>query len=118
MFLSSLISDIDAKSFTPKGRVDLTDSDVIGVLKNTEKKLNELLSIENIPANILKKTHAEVLYIKDKLPKQMSQVEIEASIQLAEIKTFPEAMKYLKDNFNGLYDGKFAADVLKSYFSS
>lgn len=101
---------------------DLKEEQAIAILKNEIKKRKETLEYleKDNRADEIKVTHEEIKIIELYLPSQMSEEEIRNT--LTKFKTEnPEgnmglAMKYLKDNFNGQYDGKIASNLAKELF--
>lgn len=78
-------------------------------------------NIECLKASHDKKLLAENAFIDQLLfentPKQMTADGIIFRINQNGIKTLAEAMKYLKTNWAGQYDGKMASDVVKQHFA-
>lgn len=94
------------------GNRESTDSEVIAVIKKFIKNIEETLKI--VP------DHEKSLYEKDiltkYLPEQLTNIELEDIV--LKLKTennfkMGDIMKYLKENFEGRYDGKNASQLIK-----
>lgn len=94
------------------GNRESTDSEVITVIKKFIKNIEETLKI--VP------DHEKSLYEKDiltkYLPEQLTNIELEDIV--LKLKTennfkMGDIMKYLKENFEGRYDGKNASQLIK-----
>lgn len=96
--------------------------EIVALLKNEIKKRKESLEFAEKAGRSeeVENLNREAQIIESYLPKQMSAEEISAA--LSKFKTenpaanLGLAMKYLKDNFAGLYDGKAASDLSKQIF--
>ena len=55
----------------------------------------------------------EMIVMSEFLPKMMSENELKGAIQASGCNNIGSAMKYLKENYNGLYDGKMASKLIK-----
>jgi uncharacterized protein YqeY len=93
-------------------------------LKNKESTDEQVVSTVKklIESNIISKTETENIYLECYLPTMLTEEELEkhigyfcAQISGTPKKTMGEAMRYLKQEFPGLYDGKKASDIIKKY---
>jgi uncharacterized protein YqeY len=92
-------------------------------LQRELKKRNEAIPFEeqaNRP-EAKAKLLAEVAIIEEFLPKQMSSAKLEELLNTYKSTTdqasMSTAMKYLKENFAGQYDGKSASEIAKRVFA-
>lgn len=88
-------------------RVDeLTDQEVISVIKKVAKQLDEEIE-SNVKVGRTEKAN-ELTYqknlIREYLPKQLSEDEIKNILNTLEDKSIHNVMKYFKTNYNGLVD--------------
>jgi uncharacterized protein YqeY len=104
-----------------KGR-EMKAEEVVALLKNEIKKRKESLEFAekaSRPEEIESLTR-ESQIIESYLPKQMSSDEMLAALNQFKSENpaanMGLAMKFLKDNFAGLYDGKTASDLSKQIF--
>lgn len=98
---------------------DADDLAVLNILRKLHGSNAECLKVacSRVGAKLL----AENAFINELLvthtPQQMTADGIIFRINQNGIKTLAEAMKYLKTNWAGQYDGKMASDVLKQHFA-
>lgn len=96
---------------------DVNDQAVLGILRKMRGSNAECLKVASSD-----KLTTENVFIDDLLdahtPKQMTADGIIFRINQNGIKTLAEAMKYLKTNHAGQYDGKLASDVVKQHFAN
>ena len=95
---------------------DLTDADVVAVMKKTMKELDEEKQgyeragrTENVQA-----LNAQIAFVSAYLPKMMTDEEIKAEILALSDKSVPSVMKHFKANFAGKCDMRRVQEVLKS----
>ncbi len=95
---------------------ELTESDVLSVLKKTEKDLTEECEAFAVAKReeTVKEIKKQIEVIKQFLPKTMSEQEIKNIILQLPDKSVPAVMKKFKTEYNGLVDMKTVSDVLKS----
>ncbi len=96
------------------GNRETTDQEVIAVVKKFIKNIDE--TIEALKSRNQDATSflEEKSVLESFLPKQLSTQELK---DIASGRTgMPDFMKYLKENFNGQYDGKLASAVAKEVF--
>lgn len=92
------------------------DADVLKVVRQFLKSCEENLALAaqgkmDITRAEQFRTEKEVLL--SYLPQQMSADEIKAAVKKSGATNIGEAMKYLKANHDGQYDGKLASSVIK-----
>ena len=102
-----------------KGTEDLSDADILVVLKTESKKRKESMEFAQQAGreNEIEQLAIEIAYIDSLLPKQLSEAELESFLQMLK-KEQPEitmglAMKELKERFFGQYDGALASRLAK-----
>ena len=102
-----------------KGTEDLPADSIIAILKSELKKRKESKEFAEQAkrADESAQIDAEILVIESFLPKQLSAEELEKIIVGLKTSTpginMGAAMKVLKDNYSGQYDGKIASEVAK-----
>jgi uncharacterized protein YqeY len=108
--LRVLKGEIQRNEQTSKGKVDLSDDDVIKIVKKMIDNINE--TGESL---------GDVDVISKYLPQQMSESDIiNKVIALIEINCYSSTrdmgkiMGYFSKNHSGQYDGKFLSEVVKS----
>lgn len=103
-----------------KGNRDSTDEEVIAVIKKFHKDNGAVLdSMDGSVSDTVKFAwERERQILASYLPKQMTEDEIKAAITA--YKNFADenpnmggAMKFLKENYSGQYDGKMASSIAK-----
>jgi uncharacterized protein YqeY len=101
---------------------ELSPADTSVVLQREVKKRQEAIGFEE-QANRLDakaKLQAEIAIIEEFLPKQLSAAELEKVLGDYKSSTpgavMGTAMKFLKDNYAGQYDGKSASEIAKRVF--
>lgn len=98
---------------------DTEDLAVLAILRKMHGSNAECLKVAC--SRVSAKLMTENLFIDELLavytPKQMTADGIIFRINQNGIKTLAEAMKYLKANYAGQYDGKMASEVVKQHFS-
>jgi len=101
------------------GNRETTDQEVIGVVKKFIKNIDEMLvaltsrlDVNNVAISNAK---FEKILLEQFLPKQLSEDELKDLATGRE--SLPDSMKYLKEHYPGLYDGKLSSAVAKSVFN-
>ena len=102
--LTTLIGEIETEE--KRNGIIFSDDDVIKVVQKFIKNINQTLAIH--PTDILK---YEKAFLEKYLPKQLSEEELK--IIASDFKIVGEYMKFLKQNYSGKYDSKFAMEVFK-----
>lgn len=93
-----------------------TDADVVKVVRQFLKACEENLALAaqgKMDAQRAEQYKIEKEVLLSYLPQQMSAEELKAAIKKSGAKNIGEAMKYLKANHDGEYDGKLASQVAK-----
>ena len=102
--LTTLIGEIETEE--KRNGIIFSDDDVIKVVQKFIKNINQTLAVH--PTDILK---YEKAFLEKYLPKQLSEEELK--IIASDFKIVGEYMKFLKQNYSGKYDSKFAMEVFK-----
>lgn len=113
--LTTAISQIKALAIDDGHRA-VTDADVLKVVKQFLKGVEENLALAaqgKMDAARAEQFKAEKEILLSYLPQQMSADDIKAAIKKSGATNMGEAMKYLKANHDGSYDGKLASTVAK-----
>lgn len=100
--LRVLKSELERNEQTSKGKIELSEADIVKQVKKM---------IENIEES--KGDINEILILKDYLPKQLTSDEIKLIIATNKITNVGEGMKYFKTNYNGCYDGQAVSNLIK-----
>ena len=96
------------------GNRETTDAEVVAVVKKFIKNIDETVSALISRNQDFSSFIAEKNVLETFLPKQLSEAELS---NIAASRTgMPDFMKFLKENFNGQYDGKLASSVAKKVF--
>jgi len=120
--IRSILSEIQYEEMQ-KGIDDLPAQDVVTVLQRELKKRQESMQYEEQAgrADAVEKLKLEAKIIEGFLPQQMSAQELETVVKEFAATTpgasMPLAMKFLKEKYAGLYDGKTASEVAKRVLS-
>lgn len=115
--LTTLIGEVDTRTKTLSPAREMTDDEVVAVvkkfIKNAEETLTALKPGQHDEA--IAKARAEVMALTAYLPQQMSEAEIEAFARqkAAEGSNLGAIMAALKAQFAGKYDGKAASGIVK-----
>lgn len=116
LFYTTFLGDIEQAT---KGKKEVSDDIFIATGKIWRKGIenNILLAKEKGYERLLKQMNTELCLLEDILPEQLSEDllsnHILTFIEREESPRFGDAMKFLKQNFNGLYDGRIAARIAK-----
>jgi uncharacterized protein len=113
--LTTAISQIKALALDDGHRA-VTEADVMKVVKQFLKAVEENLALA--AQGKMDATRAEAFKVErdillSYLPQQMSADELKAALKKSGAANIGEAMKYLKANHDGQYDGKLASTVAK-----
>lgn len=102
-----------------KGVEDLPADAVTAVLKAELKKRKEQLEFaeQGKRPDLVERSRAEILVVEGFLPKQMAREELEKIVTAMKQDNpaldMGAAMKLLKEQYSGQYDGKLASEVVK-----
>lgn len=116
--LSTLLGEIEKASLTPKGKVEVPDSEVIAKIKKSIDNIDFTLS--QVPAENTTLSSAllqEKLLMRGFLPEQITGealYNIIVSLSKASGITGPKLLGLLKKEQAGKYDAKEAADLVKT----
>lgn len=98
------------------GHREPNDQDVIKVIRSFLKGINETLELAAqgaISADEKSKSELEKSILESYLPQQLTADDLKKILTDAGVKTIGEAMKLLKEKYDGQYDGKTASAVAK-----
>lgn len=96
------------------GNRETNDAEVIAVVKKFIKNIDETITALSSRNQDASAFIAEKTVLEEFLPKQLSEDELK-KIAIGR-SNMPDFMKYLKEKFNGQYDGKLASSVAKTVF--
>jgi len=100
-----LKGEIERSEQTSTGKVELTDGEIVKIVKKL---------IEAIKETTNDKTELAVLDVY--LPKQLSEDEIKiivATVKQSGVSQMGDFMKHFKTNYDGQYDGKLLSNLVK-----
>lgn len=116
LFLSFVIGELDGTAKLVDGKKVVANETVIATLKRLLGKNAETIElITDVDSAAYKKAQKEKEWIMEYLPEQLSPTELTAIIK-ENATDMPSAMKYLKANHAGSYDGEVAARLAKEIF--
>jgi uncharacterized protein YqeY len=113
--LTTAISQVKALAIDDGHRAP-NDADVLKVVRQFLKACEENLALAaqgKMDAARAEQYRIEKDVLLSFLPQQMSADELKAAVAKSGAKNIGEAMKYLKANHDGQYDGKLASQVAK-----
>lgn len=109
--LTTLLAEA-AKPGLDDGKRESTDAEVIGVIKKFIKNANETLKHCEDQEVVF-----ELSILETYLPQQLDEDSLRSIIAANDdLTNVGQIMKFLKDNYNGLYDGKLASTIAKEHF--
>lgn len=115
--LTTLLGELESDSVgKANGAVEVTDDIVIAKVKKFTKSLLELAAVCTAGTAKQEAAMQEIEILADYLPKQLGEDELTVILTQSGATNMGEAMRYLKSNFAGVYDGKLASKVAKSLF--
>lgn len=94
---------------------NITDGDIINIIQKLVKQRQDSIDIyKNANRDELaEKEMMEMNVMSEFLPKMMTEDELKGVIQASGCNNIGAVMKYLKEKYNGLYDGKMAYRLIK-----
>ena len=113
--LRSIKTAITTFKTSPNYKGNITDGDIINIIQKLVKQRQDSIDIyKNAGRNELaEKEIMEMNVMSEFLPKMMTEDELKGVIQASGCNNIGSVMKYLKENYNGLYDGKMASKLIK-----
>lgn len=118
--LTTIIAQVKTMAIDDGHRA-ATDADLQKVIRQFLKGIQENLNLAaqgKLSAENKAKIEAEKAILESYLPKQLTADELKELIKKSGAANLGEAMKYLKENYDGQYDGKTAALVAKEVLGS
>jgi len=100
--LRVLKAEIQRSEQGANGKVQLSDADVIKLVKKLIESIKETTNNQD-----------EITVLDVYLPKQLSEVEMREIVSLLSIKDMGAIMKHFKANYDGQYDGKILSSIVK-----
>ena len=117
-FLGTLLGEIETLAKGGKG--ELTDAVVVTMVKKFIKNADEMLKVAPEGSEQRDIAHREKFVLEGFLPKQLNEAEIATLIEsfVADgVTNVGDAMKRLKTDHAGTYDGAVASRLLKARFA-
>lgn len=124
--LTTLIGEIE-KIGKDDGNRETTDAESIAVLKKFRKGVEETLALMTESADLKQGNtiiqDQELAIVDGYIPQQLSEDELSKVLYDFQYTTetpltLPTAMKFLKENYVGLYDGKLASLIIRNIVAS
>lgn len=100
--LRVLKAEIQRSEQGANGKVELTDSDVVKIVKKLVEGIKETT-----------KNQDELGVLEGYLPKQLTEDQMREIISLLSVKDMGTIMKHFKTNYDGQYDGKTLSSIVK-----
>lgn len=122
--LTSAIHNKEIEKFAKEKTYELTDEEVLSVLKSEAKKRKESISIfeKGRRNDLADKERRELLIIEKYLPKQLSREETEKIVdevlKKIQVKDFGQAMKEVMKELKGKSDASLVNALVKEKLSS
>jgi len=107
--LSTIVGDLKSNAVVVNGQKVVEDDKVVAYLKKFIKGIDETLSVRD-SEDLRRQREIVVDFLPTQLTEQQLVDLVTGNLSLAEY------MKFLKDNYAGLYDGKLAASVWKGVY--
>ncbi|MCB1201418.1 MAG: GatB/YqeY domain-containing protein [Leptospiraceae bacterium] len=117
--LTTLLSTVKTAAIDSGNRDVIQDADVIKVVRQFLKSVNENLELAaqgKLSGDMAEKYKQEKDILEAYLPSQLSEDKIKSIITESGATNLGEAMKFLKEKYDGQYDGKMASNVARSIF--
>lgn len=117
--LTTIISQVKLIGINDGHRA-VTDADVMKVIKQFLKSCDENLELARqgkLSAELSEQYTREKEILTGYMPKQLTEAELREIIKGSGAKNLGEAMKFLKEKHDGLYDGKMASAIAKEVFA-
>ena len=110
--LTTLIGDLE--SLAKRENCQITDDLVVRTCKKFLSNNNETIKVvtDSSQKDMLAE---ENTYLEVYVPKQMNEGELRVVLETVRGKSLGEIMKFLKEIYNGQYDGKMASALAKEY---
>ena len=108
--LRTLVGDIENKKISSKG--EFTNDQIIALIKKYDQNVDEMLKFvtSDVMRNSLQEEKEVLSWF---LPVQFSESEIKLRMKSSGFKKMGELMKYMKEMYPGMYDGKTASMIAK-----
>lgn len=100
--LRVLKAEIQRSEQTTNGKVELSDGDVVKIVKKLADGIKETT-----------KNQDELNILEGYLPKQLSEDNMREIVSLLSVKDMGAIMKHFKLNYDGQYDGKILSNIVK-----
>ena len=106
--LRVLKGEIERNEQTSKGKIDLSDSDIINIVKKLAQ------GVKDTNGSV-----TELTVLESFLPKQLSEAELTSLVSdfvqanSVSLKDMGHIMSYFKSNYGGQYDGKLLSEIVK-----
>jgi uncharacterized protein YqeY len=113
--LSTVLSQVKTLAIDD-GHREPNDQDVVKVVRSFLKGVNENLELAakgTLSEEEKAKSEFEKRVLEEYLPKQLGADELRNIMKEAGVKNIGEAMKLLKEKYDGQYDGKLASAIAK-----
>jgi len=100
--LRVLKSEIERNEQSASGKTDLSDSDIVKLVKKLIEGIKETTNND-----------VEISALENYLPKQLTEEQIRTIIDSLSVKDLGGVMKAFKASYDGQYDGKLLSSIVK-----
>jgi uncharacterized protein len=119
MALRGIIAEVSRVEVADTARKEVTDADVIQVIKRERARREESLEFARKAgrADLVEQNEAEAKILESYLPAAVSADEVRAAVNeiiAGGANQIGPVMKALRDRFGALLDGKVASDIVKT----
>ena len=113
--LRSIKTAITTFKTSPNYKGEITDGDIINIIQKLVKQRQDSIDIYKNAGRdeLAEKEKMEMGVMNEFLPKMLTEDELKEVIKASGLDNIGQIMKYLKENYNGLYDGKMASKLIK-----
>jgi uncharacterized protein YqeY len=109
--LTTLLGELEGKA--KRDNIDINDEMVVQTCKKFIASNEEVIA-QTTSTEAATKLKEENVILNNYLPKQLTEEQLGSIIKSSGATNVGEAMKFLKDNYAGQYDGKLASTVVRT----
>lgn len=111
--LRVLMGEIERNEQTPKGKIQLSDNEVLRIIKKLSDNIKETIG-----------SIAEIKVLSEYLPKELTRIQIEEIVdryivdnEIDSMKGMGRIMGHFGQNFPNRYDGKLVSTIIREVLS-
>lgn len=109
--LTTLLGELEGKA--KRDNIDINDEMVVQTCKKFMASNEEVIA-QTASTEAATKLKEENVILEAFLPKQLNEAQLTVIVSASGATNVGEAMKFLKDNYAGQYDGKLASTVVRA----